>query len=671
MTPIITPGPSRKGQINLPARTGILMMLLLLLLFAGSPSHATALAKQGILDLRGIDISRQGTIDLDGEWAFYPGKLLEPAQLSPEKKQSLATYQTLPGSWNGWEHQGKKLQGEGIATFHLRILPPGGIDLLALRIADIHSAYILWINGQKVAAQGRVSDRAETETESPAVDLPVFRVNGTPLDLVLQVSNHVNVAGGITSSIQLGTDQNIRNQQMRHWGMAIFYIGGLLVMGCYHLLFYCFHRASRSALYFGIYCLLWMASFLVSAECDWVIRLFLPALSSALLHRIELGCFFLSVPVGYAFFHALYPLDFSRRIMGISSALAFVYMLFPLFAPIRALMAAVPLYYAISLVLIVYCLQRLFSAWRRQREGAGFMLTGFLLLGGIACNDMLFDLQIIHTTYLIQLGMFLFILTQGFVLATYFSKAFVMIQGLSIDLEERNHALQNEMQQRSRLEREIVNVSEAERRVLSREIHDGLCQQLTAARLRCAVLEKGAPGQKEQSHALHLLSGLLDQSVNQAYDLARGLWPQELSPHSGGTFLEDFCRRMAGASKVEIRCKVRHHGGGCDNQNVIQLYRIAQEAVTNAVKHARASLIEVTLDCATETETPVLTVRDNGTGKPGPGSPGGLGLQIMHHRAAMIGACLEIHQTEGQGTMVQCRMCCTTCGPAIKESIDD
>ena len=93
---------------------------------------------------------------------------------------------------------------------------------------------------------------------------------------------------------------------------------------------------------------------------------------------------------------------------------------------------------------------------------------------------------------------------------------------------------------------------------------------------------------------------------------------------------------------------------------MLQLYRIAQEAVTNAVKHAKPSHISIILSCDASREL-VLTVADNGKGKAGAPLPtGGLGLRIMAHRARMIGARLTFDEARGGGTRLVCRLQCHT-----------
>ena len=630
---------------------------------------ASPLAEKGVIDLRSVDFSQQGVVNLDGEWEFFPEQLLDPETLAVTGQAASSDYLNFPSAWTGLPREGRVLDGHGVATFRLRVLLARSDSDYALRLFDIRSAYRLWLNGKLISAQGVIAENGGSEVVKQTVDLPVFRSDGTPLELVLEVSNHLYRDGGVLSSIQLGSERAIKTGQARQWGISLFFVGGLLIMGCYHLIFFCLRRQSLATLYFGLYCLLWVGNFMASNSSEWAIHLFFPEVPVEILHRFDSFCFFVSVPVGFMFFRALFPEEFSATVLRISQYLGGAFILIALLMPVRLLLEAVPAYYLISVVLIVYSLVQLIRAFRRKREGAGFILVGFLVLGIIAVNDMLYDLNVIRSVYLIHVGIFFFILSQGFALALTFSRAFASVERLSAELEGRNLELEDEIVERTRLEREIVNVSENERRNLSHDLHDGLCQQLTAARLHCSVLERkqaeGLPGAQE----LARLSGLLEESVDLAYRLARGLWPVELEAQGMRSFLDDFCQRLAETSGIEIKVHQMRACQNCDNEGMIQMYRIAQEAIGNAVKHARASRIEVTLDCAAPDGVLVLSVRDNGVGrKAASPSSGGLGMRIMVHRARMIDGSLEVCDGEGGGTVVVCRIRCAHCiqNPLVK-----
>lgn len=234
------------------------------------------------------------------------------------------------------------------------------------------------------------------------------------------------------------------------------------------------------------------------------------------------------------------------------------------------------------------------------------------------------------------------------------------------ELSEKNRSLEAEIAERKLLERQIVNIGEDERRRISHELHDGLCQQLTAARLHYSLLAEDIGGQGNHP-ALAQLSALLEAAINQAYDLSYGLWPVERDHHDAvgiAPSLDGLIARLRTSSGIPIDFVMQQRCAHCTNNGgVTQLYRIAQEALTNAVKHARASRIVVKLDC----EPPnlvVLRVQDNGIGRrAAPLSKGGLGMGIMAHRARIVDGHLEVQDAEGGGTLVTCVIPCPASTP--------
>jgi Signal transduction histidine kinase len=279
-------------------------------------------------------------------------------------------------------------------------------------------------------------------------------------------------------------------------------------------------------------------------------------------------------------------------------------------------------------------------------------------MGATGINDMLYDLQMIQSVYLIHIGMFVFIFFQAIALSIRFSRSFHAVEQLSCELSGKNRDLEEEMAERTRLEREIVNISEEERRSISHQLHDGLCQLLTGVRLHFSSLRRQLSDADRQKPEVAEVSSLLEESVNHAYDLSRGLWPVEHDSNALSPSLEELTRRLAESSGVVIEFNQQRGCRVCTNKGVTQLYRIAQEALTNAVKHARAGRIAVALQCQNRGEL-TLTVQDDGIGRDlAERTKGGLGMGIMQHRARLINAHLTVADAAGGGTLVSCTIPC-------------
>jgi signal transduction histidine kinase len=203
-----------------------------------------------------------------------------------------------------------------------------------------------------------------------------------------------------------------------------------------------------------------------------------------------------------------------------------------------------------------------------------------------------------------------------------------------------------------RLELEVLAAGERERQSIGADLHDGLGQLLTAVGLMCTALkEDTAETQPAVSQSLEQMSGLLREAVAQTRYLARGLVPVGGEADALQTGLAELAARTNGLGRVRCHFDCRQPVRLKDPAVTGHLYRIAQEAVNNALKHAHAGRITVRLG---ETEKQLLLeVKDDGGGLTA-GRPAGLGLGLMRHRASVIGASLAIESKPGGGVTVTC-----------------
>jgi len=226
---------------------------------------------------------------------------------------------------------------------------------------------------------------------------------------------------------------------------------------------------------------------------------------------------------------------------------------------------------------------------------------------------------------------------------------------LDARVRQRTAALTQEMQERRRLEKELLEAGEREQRRIGHDLHDSLCQHLTGTALAGQVLEKKLADKSlpEAGAANHLVE-LVEEAIDLTRTIARGLHPVEMQV---GQLTDNFQELASGASeRFNVACNFE-----CpqtvllDDPSVItQLYRIAQEAISNAVRHGKAKRVNICLDSG-DNET-VLTVTDDGVGLPQNRNGNGMGLRIMAYRASMIGATFNIERLLAHGTRVTCAL---------------
>lgn len=211
-----------------------------------------------------------------------------------------------------------------------------------------------------------------------------------------------------------------------------------------------------------------------------------------------------------------------------------------------------------------------------------------------------------------------------------------------------------DISEQRRLEQEILRTSEHERRRIGQDLHDGLGQMLTGIGL---ITKNIAQNLSKEEHPLaeeaDEITRLIREADQYARELARGLVPVEFDSEGLSAALE---RLTTHAEKLfGIRCDFKSKGKLKldDTTHVTHIYRIAQEAVSNAVKHGNAS--DVSIQLVVSKPHIRLMVEDNGTGFDANwDEKGGLGVRIMQFRAGLIGANLEISDSKKGGARVTC-----------------
>lgn len=209
-----------------------------------------------------------------------------------------------------------------------------------------------------------------------------------------------------------------------------------------------------------------------------------------------------------------------------------------------------------------------------------------------------------------------------------------------------------------------LQIRDAEQRRIGRALHDGLSQPLTASMLASKVLEERlnthSPAEADRAR---MIAELLDEAMGQVRDVSRCLHPPELADDGLRRALSRLAATTRRASGIRCRLVHRWAGGKCDAVAATHLYRIAQEAVNNAVRHANPGRIFVAL--SVRDGSIQLAVSDDGVGciVPGPGAQG-LGLRTMRERARAIGGRLEVLRKPRGGT----RVVCTVSLPAAERS---
>ena len=210
--------------------------------------------------------------------------------------------------------------------------------------------------------------------------------------------------------------------------------------------------------------------------------------------------------------------------------------------------------------------------------------------------------------------------------------------------------------ERKRLEKRLLEITEQEQQRIGQELHDGLCQQLTALKFKAALLEQKLRKRfRFGPHGFAEIETRLNRIIEETRTVARGLSPVSLNINGLGAALHELAGEVATMTKIPCDCRVDKNAEIADATVAMHLYRIAQEALNNAVKHSRGK--QLWLRLARRDGRLTLTVRDNGVGfSLAKGGKPGLGLHNMDYRARVIGGTLEMLPLTGGGLQVTCAL---------------
>jgi len=230
----------------------------------------------------------------------------------------------------------------------------------------------------------------------------------------------------------------------------------------------------------------------------------------------------------------------------------------------------------------------------------------------------------------------------------------IRVQQRTAELETANARLQAAISERKRLEHELLEITEKERRRIGLDLHDDLGQKLSGIALMTKGLEnrlvKLKVAEAKEAAKIHVL---VQQAMSHASDVAHDLATLDFKENDLRAALSGLAEHVKELFQISCRFKAEGVIPAMEPATVSQLYKITQEAVTNAIKHGKAK--KVTINLANGSDRLVLTIQNDGLPFPDlRGDSAGMGLRIMNYRASLIGASLDVKGAGTHGTSVTC-----------------
>ena len=215
---------------------------------------------------------------------------------------------------------------------------------------------------------------------------------------------------------------------------------------------------------------------------------------------------------------------------------------------------------------------------------------------------------------------------------------------------DRDRRLAESERERKHLERQILEISEHERHSIGQDLHDGLGQHLAGIEMLLQALARDSKTERAQ---IEKICAYLRESICQSKALTRGLSPVGLQINGLMSALEELAFNVSTMFRMKCTFRCPFPVLISDNAAATHLFRIAQEAASNAIKHGKARTVKIEL--SEKKGRLLLTIRDDGQGLPADAPPGrGMGLRIMKYRAETVGGSLEVQRDPNGGTTVVC-----------------
>jgi two-component sensor histidine kinase len=570
----------------------------------------------GVLDLRAWDFAAQGGVDLEGEWDFASGELLdEPAAA----RFTAWRARRVPDFWKAPE--GGDRYGTGAGTYRLRILLPAKTPLLAIRSYTGCNAFELEACGELVVSAGRpaLSRQEAVSGYNPGVS-PV-EAKGGEIRILLRVSNWDYRYGGLWRSPSLGERRSLEARQRKAADISLVLFAALAALALNSLIIFLNRRREKGFLLFSFFGLVLALRPLVTGE--YLLLRFFPSLPFNILVRLEYSTAFLCVPLGIAFFLDAFPLEHKRRWTRLLLPPFGLFVLCDLFVPLYWLTWIIFPFYALSIAAMAATAVVVGANLGHIRsQGGAAMLAGAVVIALCGTNDILYSSHLLPTTNLLPYALAAFMFFLDFVLARRFTSAFDRAEQLSRELGASNASLCSEVAKANAASARLEE-SLADKEMLLKEVHHRVKNslQIVSSIVSLQANRSREPETIAMSAALKERIRAISLAHEQLYDLDSG---DSIDLAAYAASLLDLILSSYDAEACPIKSSIEAEHVEADVGLCIDFGLVLTELATNAIRHGLLPKGGGALSVALRREGGfiILEVGDDGPGFPASFDPG-------------------------------------------------
>jgi len=383
------------------------------------------------------------TVSLEGTWDFWPHSFVLPDPTTPAPQQL-----KVPGAWNAAMGEAGRDEGTGYGTYRLRLdVPAHGVTPQGwgLRILKAGTAYQVFCDGRLVYRCGQPgSSPAESHPRYETALVPLLGPEASgpqTLNLVIQVSNFHDRDGGLWNQIRFGPLAELKRTTSLSLGWEYFLIGGFLVLGLYHLLFYLFMPRETAYLYIALVALAQGVYASVYSYCS--LTALVPWLDWNLAFKLEYAAIVLSLVPVAGYLRRLFPLEFPLWTAQVLLGLGSVYLVFVLVAPPLVLSRGVWVVYVLLLATLVALGRCVLLSLLRRRQDSALLAAAIAVLAAVVPLDLLTVFLKIPHEGLSPLGALIGMVIQAKLLSGRFARNSQSVLRETEDLQVQNQRLES------------------------------------------------------------------------------------------------------------------------------------------------------------------------------------------------------------------------------------
>ncbi len=396
----------------------ILAAFILLIVSGCSPrKNSSTYAVSGVADL-----SKNGNIleivDLNGDWEFYPGKLLTPADFNNGESLYNPVSLYVPGDWS-------KLQKDrGFGTYRLKVLLPPGMTNYSIKIKWVKTICKVWADNTMLAEIGSVKDPVENSIPKGYMSVTDFTPDKGVVVFTMQVINFQDRRGGLCYPVSIGPPSAIYTAELFNTFLNSIVLGALAIVIIFHLTINLYFRKASSNLFIAMICLMVMVRIFVLSDSFFIFSLVEP-LGYNLIVKAEFVSFLLVFIFLLIFFVRLYHSDLSSVIYRLLLYFGLTSLVYVLAAPVYYIKAALPVFQLYILLVSIYVITvPVLSAVRRKKKGARIYFFIIITAFFAFVNDIIYFLFSKGLGSVSHYVFFIFLLGHFFIIAMYFSEIF-------------------------------------------------------------------------------------------------------------------------------------------------------------------------------------------------------------------------------------------------------